>query len=77
MPLYEYECRSCDHVFEELVSRDEVVECPRCHGKKLEKLFSVPAKPAANISSSSGACGEGPPCGSPMCGRLARSQGRS
>jgi putative FmdB family regulatory protein len=72
MPLYEYECQTCDHVFEELVRGDEPVSCPKCHSRKLEKLISVPAKP----QSDGGAAGlpmtcnsDGPPCG-PQCRRF-------
>ncbi len=72
MPMYEYECQECEHVFEELVYGDERVACPQCQSQKLEKLISVPARPQAE----SGAgelpmtCrSEGPPCGQ-HCRRL-------
>jgi putative FmdB family regulatory protein len=69
MPLYEYECRSCENVFEELVTGNEKVACPKCGSKKLEKLFSVPARPQSASSDLSMACkSDGPPCG-PMCSR--------
>ncbi len=44
MPLYEYRCEPCDHVFEALV-RDaaDVVRCPKCDDAKVVKQFSVPA----------------------------------
>jgi putative FmdB family regulatory protein len=35
MPLYTYECSTCDVVLEELVTLDRaplLVECPICHG---------------------------------------------
>jgi putative FmdB family regulatory protein len=71
MPLYEYECRKCDHVFEELVYGDEPVACPNCKARKVEKLFSVPARP--HIQDVSGSLpmtcqSDGPPCG-PQCRR--------
>jgi putative FmdB family regulatory protein len=70
MPLYEYTCRKCDHTFEELVFGDEAVECPQCHGAKVERLLSVPAKPAAGGSPLPMRCNsEGPPCGAPWCQR--------
>ena len=45
MPLYEYACQKCEHTFEALVFNGEQVECPQCHGQRLERLLSVPAKP--------------------------------
>jgi putative FmdB family regulatory protein len=73
VPLYEYDCRSCKHTFEELVFGDERVACPKCHGTKLERLISTPARPQS-ASGSDGlamACrSDGPPCG-PRCSRFA------
>ena len=41
MPIYEYRCAGCGHKFEELVlSKSEKISCPKCGGKKTEKLFS-------------------------------------
>jgi putative FmdB family regulatory protein len=44
MPLYEYECESCDHRFEVIQKfSDPLVEsCPKCGGP-VHKLFSSPA----------------------------------
>lgn len=70
MPLYEYQCRKCEHAFEMLVLDDERVECPACHGDKLERLLSVPARPRANTTSLPMSCDpKQPPCG-PSCCRL-------
>jgi putative FmdB family regulatory protein len=70
MPLYEYACRKCEHTFETLVFNGERVECPECHGDKLDRLLSVPAKPKADSGSLSMACDpKAPPCG-PGCCRL-------
>ncbi len=43
MPIYEYECQSCKHRFEELVSTssDEMPECPECRQKEVKKLMSA------------------------------------
>ena len=38
MPIYEYQCRSCDAVFELLVR--DVAAGPSCHGQDLERLLS-------------------------------------
>ena len=70
MPLYEYTCRDCEHAFETLVFDGESVECPECHGDRLERLWSVPAKPRADGSSLPLTCDpKSPPCG-PGCCRL-------
>jgi putative FmdB family regulatory protein len=62
VPLYEYSCTKCDHEFEALVFDGETVECPQCHGSRLERRFSVPARPLS--------CDRDlPPCG-PGCCRL-------
>ena len=41
MPLFEYRCQDCDHGFELLVRESTTLECPACHGAKLEKQLSV------------------------------------
>lgn len=70
MPLYEYTCRQCEHTFESLVVNGERVECPECHGDRLDRLFSVPAKPRLETSSLPMGCDpQKPPCG-PGCRRL-------
>ena len=46
MPMYEYACQKCEHTFEALVFNGEKVECPECHSQRLQRLLSVPAKPA-------------------------------
>ncbi|MGD9040083.1 MAG: zinc ribbon domain-containing protein [Desulfobacteraceae bacterium] len=43
MPLYEFNCESCDYRFDKLVlNRDSDVHCPICQGevKKLMSTFS-------------------------------------
>lgn len=64
MPLYEYECRSCTHRFEQLVrSSDAPPSCPSCAGQDLEKLLSAFAvatgTPTPAMSASPcGSCGD-------------------
>ncbi len=66
MPMYEYQCRSCDHKFELLVRESTRYECPKCTGRELEKQLSVFAVSAAAGSGMSmttppaacGACGD-------------------
>jgi putative FmdB family regulatory protein len=70
MPMYEYACRDCEHVFEALIFDGEKVDCPECHSRKLERLLSVPAKPRSESSSLPMRCDPKlPPCG-PGCCRL-------
>ncbi len=70
MPLYEYTCEKCDHTFEALVFDGETVECPECHGKRLNRLLSVPARPRTESPSLPMSCNpDAPPCG-PGCCRL-------
>ena len=46
MPIYDFKCGACGHVFEALVrlptqaSRDEVPACPVCHSEDLQRLVS-------------------------------------
>jgi putative FmdB family regulatory protein len=42
MPIYEYECQSCGHRFEEWqkMSDRPVKVCPKCKARKVEKLIS-------------------------------------
>jgi putative FmdB family regulatory protein len=44
VPLYEYRCTKCSHVFERIqkFSDPHVSECPKC-GAKVEQVISAPA----------------------------------
>ncbi len=41
MPIFEFECRSCGHIFEQLIIHSTTAECPSCHGRDLERLVSM------------------------------------
>ena len=47
MPMYDYKCRSCSQLFEELVFSstvpDEEITCPNCSENKAVKQLSAPA----------------------------------
>ena len=50
MPLFEFSCRQCETVFEEITKFDETgvysgVVCPQCGSGEKEKLISIPAAP--------------------------------
>lgn len=47
MHTYDFECKKCHHVYEELTEYDESgkypkVKCPKCNSKKKLKLMSAP-----------------------------------
>ena len=44
MPLYEYKCKKCGHIFEKIqkFSDKPISKCPECGGK-VEQLISPPA----------------------------------
>jgi len=44
MPIYEYVCQSCGHVFDVLQKMDEplLVVCPECSKPELKKKVSAP-----------------------------------
>ena len=57
MPLYEYQCGSCGNRFEllrRIKDADDDVECPNCHCKRVERLFSTFAGAKCSASSSGG-----------------------
>ena len=41
MPIYEYKCRACGHLFEKIVKLNETPGCPECDGSDLEKQFTI------------------------------------
>jgi len=45
VPIYEYECKKCHHVFERIqkFSDPPLKKCPECRAGRLEKLLSPPA----------------------------------
>ena len=67
MPMYDYHCKNCDEVFEELVfsstAPDEEIKCPKCGQNKSERLLSAPMI-ATGGSSSSGSILSSSGCGS-------------
>jgi putative FmdB family regulatory protein len=59
MPIFEYACSHCGHVFEKLVltRNQDPPECPKCGWKRVEQKFSAFATAARGTSKSgSGAC---------------------
>lgn len=66
MPVYEYQCESCEHVTETLRSMadaDAPIVCEQCGGEKTHRMHSVFA--AGKSSPGTPAMGD---CGGGMCG---------
>jgi len=45
MPIYEYACKQCEHVFDVLqkMSDEPLTYCPECGAHELRKLISAPS----------------------------------
>jgi len=59
MPIFEYACPNCGHIFEKLVltRRQEPPECAHCGGKRVEQKFSTFATAGATSKfAGAGAC---------------------
>lgn len=79
MPIFEYECKKCKTRFEFLVRGSEKPACPKCGGKRLEKLISafgaISEKPRGCSHGGDCACSHGGghsahcACGGCGCGR--------
>ena len=67
MPIYSYRCAACDAEFDQLVRSDTKVACPSCKGRKLERLMSLTARPAAGAKPADFSR-LGPPPGGGCCG---------
>ncbi len=61
MPIFEYQCQKCDHIFEKLVfsGDEEGVQCPQCQSKDVAKLMSACSFMGAGI----GTCASDAPKG--------------
>ena len=66
MPIYEFNCNSCKHRFEELFAsstQNRAVKCPKCGRQGVEKVFSTFGTGSGGGSDVPSA---GPSCGSCM-----------
>jgi putative FmdB family regulatory protein len=60
MPIFEYNCLNCGHIFEVMVQRGgsgSKPSCPECGQTDLERLWS----PISDGRGKSGSCGDGVP----------------
>jgi putative FmdB family regulatory protein len=72
VPLYEFGCAACDHVFDALVTKatGEPTACPACGKAEVRRLIGLPAQGRVKDAAPATNCrGDGPPCGAPRCGR--------
>jgi putative FmdB family regulatory protein len=58
MPLFEYACPGCGHVFEKLVMARsaKAPECPKCGRDEVEQIFSAFATASGKVMSSGAVC---------------------
>ncbi|MBN1826221.1 MAG: zinc ribbon domain-containing protein [Candidatus Eisenbacteria bacterium] len=40
MPIFEYQCDDCGHVFDALVWKDEEVRCEKCDGARVHRRIT-------------------------------------
>jgi putative FmdB family regulatory protein len=55
MPLYEYRCQNCGHLFEEFVrfGQEPELKCPQCGSTDAQKAFSLFGTSGSSTGSSS------------------------
>jgi len=41
VPIFDYKCNKCEELWEEIVIRDEKVECPECGSKRVTRLMGA------------------------------------
>ncbi len=62
MPIYEYRCKECGHVFSRLQrvgASSDGVTCPKCGSTEVERMVSTFA---SSSSGASGTVSSGPSC---------------
>lgn len=65
MPIYEYQCATCNEKFEKLLrsmNSTEAILCPKCGGKKTQRQFSSFAVGGGESASAGHAHGGGCGC---------------
>jgi putative FmdB family regulatory protein len=60
MPIYEFQCETCDHCFEKLVFKgdEKNVVCPECGGTQVKKMMSSSCFIGSGLDAGS-TCGAG------------------
>ncbi|MCI0496356.1 zinc ribbon domain-containing protein [candidate division KSB1 bacterium] len=70
MPIYEFKCNSCQHLFEELVLNSAQVaslHCPRCHEIKVSRVMSTFGFSSGSVKSYANSTKSCSTCGSKNC----------
>ncbi len=70
MPVYDYKCLACGHVFELLahISGDnDKYKCPVCGSYQLDRMLSAPSLLRHRNSPGSTCCGRTERCDTPPC----------
>ncbi|MGI6456249.1 MAG: FmdB family zinc ribbon protein [bacterium] len=71
MPLFEYRCKQCHTLFEELVTSSQTnVLCPECSSEHVEKMLSTFGVGGSSDPCAGGSCGvpnPGSMCGTHDC----------
>lgn len=49
--VFDFECKDCGHVFEELTKEGEVILCANCNSDNTERLLSAPNLNTMNLLS--------------------------
>ena len=72
MPLYDFECRTCQKTFEIQASisvclalrKGNLIECPKCGSKKVARVFGPPSRRSTSfVILAGGCCGREGRCG--------------
>ncbi|GAB6060608.1 FmdB family zinc ribbon protein [Desulfonatronum parangueonense] len=71
MPIFEYSCPDCKHVFEDLARASDQSDktCPRCGSVIAAKILSVCSKPMTTGSSADSFAGHSAPASGCSSGR--------
>lgn len=69
MPIYEFKCLACNHVFELLVMNSDEVEmtCPQCQSENFERIISNTHYSMTGGSPGTGASSQTRTCSSGSC----------
>jgi len=70
MPVYEYKCLACGHVFELLVHSSRAgdeFKCPGCGSYQLDRILSTPSFLRRSNSPGTTCCGRTERCEAPPC----------
>ncbi len=65
MPIFEYQCTSCDYKFSELrkgAEKDDEIGCPKCEGKETKRLVTGFAVNTKSMSSMPPSCPSASSC---------------